>query len=295
MAAAAAAARSQRTVDKTRINSFCFSFFFLFVRYFISLDFWQHFFGCPPILGKVKIVCRAPMNSLPQNIHTHAKMPKLKAMRSTVRLRLDQLFNDFSVRTSKWFTCCGPMMRAWEWDGYANTSRLCTCVAIHAYIICIMLAWLCACVCVLAVACCFILETSLGFFIVVAVVVAVAAVAAVVAASSWRTQLFHKNSLTFNFSKQQLHESEKCTKKIFIFIIVQTHLHAHMKKPTTKTISRAGERQKEAGLTQREWESKRVRERGSVREHWALSEFCSRERAGRLERLNVCVGGGPRV
>lgn len=160
------------------------------------------------------------MNSLPQNIHTHthtyAKMPKLKAMRSTVRLRLDQLFNDFSVRTSKWFTCCGPMMRAWEWDGYANTSRLCTCVAIHAYI-CIMLAWLCACVCVLAVACCFILETSLGFFI---VVVAVAAVAAVVAASSWRTQLFHKNSLTFNFSKQQLHESEKCTKKNILFLLL---------------------------------------------------------------------------
>lgn len=46
-------------------------------------------------------------------------------------------------------------------------------------------------------------------------------------------------------------------KKHFIFIIVQTHLHAHMKKPT-KTISRAGERQKEAGLTQRE--SERVSE-----------------------------------
>lgn len=107
----------------------------------------------------------------------------------------------------------------------------------------------CACACL---ACCFILETSLGFFV----------SAAAASSSSWRTQLFHKNSLTFNFSKQQLHESEKCMKKS-LFLLLCKLIYMRTCKTNNNNSSNNNNNQsrrtpKEAGLLMR----KRERERG---------------------------------
>lgn len=190
--------------------------------------------------------------------HTHAKMPKLNAMPyhcPTVRLRLDQLFNDFSVRTSKWFTCCGPMMRAWEWDGYANAS-LCTCMHIHMCYACVTVCWLLPVALFLKLR--WVFSSSLSLSLPVAVA----------AASSWRSQLFHKNSLTFNFSKQQLHESEKWKKKICVFLLLCKLIY--MRACKTNKNNKQSRRTPKGSRLNRNRERESVWERACVREreHW---------------------------
>lgn len=132
-------------------------------------------------------------------------------------------------------------------------------------------ACLCVRVCVSAcacLACCFILETSLGFFV----------SAAASSSFSWRTQLFHKNSLTFNFSKQQLHESEKCMKKVYFYYCANLFTCAHAKPTTTAaTTTRAGEHQRKQAYL---WGRERERET---------------QGEPRRECLSVCESGGTRL
>lgn len=66
---------------------------------------------------------------------------------------------------------------------------------------------------------------------------------------------------------------------------MQTHLHSHMKK-NNKNNKQSRRPPKGSRLNT---ERAQVRELDCVRERWALSEFRSRERAGRLERF--CMRG----
>lgn len=144
-----------------------------------------------------------------------------------------------------------------QWCVRGSGMAMQTC-KIHTYICMLACVYVCVCACA-CVACCFILETSLGFFI--------SAAAAASSSFSWRTQLFHKNSLTFNFSKQQLHESEKCMKKVYFYYCANSFTCAHAKPTTTAaTTTRAGEHQrKQAYLWGRERERHRESPEESVR------------------------------